>query len=130
MKKGFTLIEMLAVILVLGVVSLIIIPRVNNIIKNQKRNLYEKQVERIEEVAENWGAKHTDLLPDYGSIYIGLNELVTSGELKASDLINPKTEEEMVGCIEIKLDEAHNQYVFNFIDAMESNYNNECDNYL
>lgn len=128
MKKGFTLIELLAVVVVLGVVSLIVIPKVNNILKNQKRNLYEKQVKIIENMAETYGTKNTDILPDNGTVYISLDDIVASGLLKHDDLKDPRSEEEMVGCVAISFDENYNQYVYKFIDATGNEYNNQCDN--
>lgn len=128
MKKGFTLIELLAVVVVLGIVSLIIIPKVNSILKKQKRNLYEKQVGIIEKMAEAYGAKNTDILPDSGIVYISLDDIVASGLLKQSDLKDPRNEEQMVGCVAITFDESYNQYLYKFIDATDSGYNNQCDN--
>lgn len=128
MKKGFTLIELLAVIVVLGIVSLIIIPKVNKILKNQKRNLYEEQVKIIEKMAEAYGAKNTEVLPDSGVVYIPLDDIVASGLLKQGDLKDPRSEEQMVGCVAVSFDENYNQYSYKFIDATDAGYNNQCAN--
>jgi prepilin-type N-terminal cleavage/methylation domain-containing protein len=40
MKKGFTLIEVLAVIVVLAVIMVITIPTVNNVIENRKKDSF------------------------------------------------------------------------------------------
>ncbi len=43
-KKGFTLIEVLAVIIIIGVISLIIAPITIGIIDRSKENMYNNQL--------------------------------------------------------------------------------------
>ena len=45
MKKGFTLVEMLAVITLLGLLALVIIPASEAIIKNAKNDSYNIQIQ-------------------------------------------------------------------------------------
>ena len=45
MKKGFTLAELLAVIVILGLLALIAVPVVLNKIKSTKEDLYNNQIE-------------------------------------------------------------------------------------
>lgn len=42
MKKGFTLIEIIAIIILLSVIVLITYPVINNLITENKEKLYEK----------------------------------------------------------------------------------------
>lgn len=93
MKKGFTLIELLGVIVVLSLIILIVSPNVKKIIKGGRNELYQEQLNGIEESARVWGAKHLGEMPDEGeSIEVTLDELKKDGSAK-KDLINPKTDE-------------------------------------
>ena len=58
MKKGFTLIELLAVITLLGFLSLIVVPVVDKIIKDSEQDLYETQINNIEQAAKNWSSEN------------------------------------------------------------------------
>ena len=63
MKKGFTLAELLGVIIILGVIALITFPIVNRNIRESQEQLYATQLEEIELAAEKWAYKNVDLLP-------------------------------------------------------------------
>ena len=47
MKKGFTLLELLGVIVIIAVVSLIIVPVVGNIIEKSKKDAFLRSIEGI-----------------------------------------------------------------------------------
>ena len=53
MKKGFTLIEMLAVIVILAIISLIIFPEVNKVIKSSKEKSYKTQIDNLIDATKN-----------------------------------------------------------------------------
>jgi len=62
MKKGFTMIELLTVIIIIGVLALLIAPAVTNIIKDSKEKTFNIQVKSIEDSAENFIIEYIDVL--------------------------------------------------------------------
>jgi len=91
--KGFTLVELMAVIIVLGIVALIVIPIADNFIKDNKQKSYDIQINNIKEGAKSWAIKNSHLLPDEGDSYdVTLLEL-KNGSFVESDIKDPKTNE-------------------------------------
>lgn len=54
-KKGFTLVELLAVIIILSIIVIIAIPSIMGISKSIKENMYNKKIAIIEEAAILYG---------------------------------------------------------------------------
>ncbi len=63
MKKGFTLVELLAVILIIGMLALIAVPIIRTSIKNYREQLLEHQEENFLIACKLWGSNHLELLP-------------------------------------------------------------------
>lgn len=89
MKKGFTLVELLAIITIMGLIALIAIPTVVTMIKNSRKDLCETEVKNIISSAKNWAGNNMDLLPEENeSITVSIETLKEKGYL-SSDLNNP-----------------------------------------
>ena len=101
MKKGFTLAELIGVIVVLALISLITIPVVSKILKQNKASLCETQMNNILTAARSYGADNIFALPsNSGDIkVITLQELIDGGYIDGNienpvtkELINPESE--------------------------------------
>ena len=123
MKKGFTLVELLAIIVILSVVSLLVFPNVVKIIKQSKENLYQTQLRDIESVAKNFSMEHSELLDSnhINPTYITLNALQLAGYLELEKIYNPKDKNEMNGCVKIEYNETTHQYHYNYEEIDCSN---------
>lgn len=51
-KKAFTLIELLAIIIIIGLIALITIPKINTTVKDSKKNIYESSAAALEREAD------------------------------------------------------------------------------
>ena len=91
-KKGFTLIEMMAALIILSAVALIAIPAVLKSVKNTKQDAYNMTITNIKLAMQNWKNNHPDSLPQSGSnLYLTVAQLKHEGYL-AQSIINPITE--------------------------------------
>ena len=111
-KFGFTLVELLAVIVILGVLALITFPIIDGTIKNSKEKALASTIKSIEDAAYNYSTKN-DI--GYQTYYkkITLDELAKAGLLD-NEIINPVTNNKMNGCVLYKWDETYKQYEFKY----------------
>lgn len=63
MKKGFTLAELLGVIVILSLIALITVPSITDTLQNYKIKLCNTQLEEIISAAKTWGADNLVKLP-------------------------------------------------------------------
>lgn len=98
-KKGFTLVELLAVIVLLGILVAIAVPSVLGISKKIKENMYEAKVKTIEVAAEAWADDNKNSCKTLNDKSIGF--LISEGYLKADDkegnIKNPVDNSEIKG---------------------------------
>lgn len=92
-NKGLTLVELIAVLVVLVIVGLIVVPRIFDQITEYREQMYQDQVSIIEDAARSWASNHTELLPNLvGNVYNVTVEQLQQGYLDA-DFKSTKTKQ-------------------------------------
>ena len=113
-NKGFTLVELMAVIIILGLIAVIAVPIVTKILSNSKDELYERQVKEIEDAAKRWGVDNI-IDEEVNNYYVSLLDLRKEGYLESTTVIkNPKDDSDMNGCVEIKYDNLYKQFTYKY----------------
>ncbi len=140
-KKGFTLIELISIIVILSLIALIVFPAVTSIIKSSRNSAYESQITILEKAAKQYYLDRPNELPDENSSdesIIDIYDLVANNYIIEEDLtdisdleeettttfkekhpgvnkviINPKNKKPLEGHIEVKYQS--NQYIYKFV---------------
>ena len=109
MKSGFTLVELLAVIVILAVISLIAVVSVKPLISSSKTKLSETNIKKIEEIAEafyiNEGVSTLDTC-------INVSELIDKGYIKGNLIKDPKVGTQIEGSV--KVNYKSNKYTYTY----------------
>ncbi len=98
MKRGFTLVELLAVIALIGILITISIPAYNNIKKKAAERTLENKIDMLEVAAYNYGNDNINAVKNNPEDFFGLTiaELIEAGYITSESdigafLINPVT---------------------------------------
>ncbi len=99
-KKGFTLVEMLAVIALIAVLSVVAVSTYRGINESSKKKALEAKIQQIESAAEKWTRENNIT----NGMSISVNTLVVEGYLSADEagtdglavIRNPVTSENMI----------------------------------
>ena len=109
-KRGFTLVELLAVIIIISLLALLTSTSITKMLKDAKNDLSGIQIASIKAAAESWGADNLDKLPESGECkYITLEFLKAYGVLD-SNVIDPKNNETMSNDLKIKISATTNSF--------------------
>ncbi len=154
-KKGFTLVELIAVIVILALISLIVFPAVNSMIKNSKEKAYNVQIDEIIDAAKNYLSDFPVCIPEMDSnsateeldsscdavtrgddntiSYVSVGKLIQKGYISTEDkldgkevVLNPKNiKESLDGYVRVAYNNSNNRYEYDYIEEIPSTTNKE-----
>ena len=127
MKKGFTLVELLAVIVILAVILIIAIPQVLKVVDNSRINAYIKNEQMVLKAVDVYVSRNTGELPgEQGdTTEISVNHLITNGFL--TEITNPYNKNEYcTGYVTItKLSDTEYNYIPHLKCGLDINTSSE-----
>ena len=115
-NKGFTLVELLAVIVILGLVLGIAIPKATKTLELKKEHLYELTINELIETAKkymtNSPQKYMEIEKN-GEVSISVNDLCEE-QLISCPVTDPRNKNNIAGSI--KIEYVDNEYVYTYIE--------------
>ena len=130
-KKGFTLVELIAVIVVIALIATITFQLVNNRIKSSKEKLKEVQQNNIIEATKKYMLENSNLDNDHiNTICVYISTLQKEGFLDKGKIIDPDTGKDMAetssngnstGVVRVKFNPENNQYDYTYTEICSSN---------
>lgn len=84
-KKGFTLIELIAVIAIIAVISLIGAVSINGVRNNIEKNMFESKLSFVISGAKDWGQNNKNLLTSAVTKTVG--DLIAAGTVETEDKV-------------------------------------------
>ena len=92
MRRGFTLVELLGIIVVLGIIATIVTPIIQSTLTENKNKVYNVLVKQIEGQAKDYLEMNIDKLPeeDGGSVQVKFGDIKVAGIMQLN-VKNPKT---------------------------------------
>ena len=123
MKKGFTLAELMGIVVIIGILAIIIIPNIERGIDLYKQSSYNSQIRTITMAANNFSIDNIQInsISEDEAVYLSLDQLKISGYLE-ENIINPITGENFSGDTLIKVTRVDNIFEFEVITDEYSEY--------
>ena len=122
MKNAFSLIELLAIITILGIVAIITTTVISSVGNDSKNSLYEAQKEMVIDAAKKWTVEN-----DYkiNTTYnLTLEELVNTKFLKSNKITDPRNKNNyLCGDVTITYDATTNKYTYTYNPTSEPTCN-------
>ncbi len=116
MQKGFTMVELLVVIVIVALLVVLVVPMITAVIDNSRSRLLVIQIQNIEEATATWAVDNTEELPTENghSITITLGDLKDGGYLE-DEVINPTNNQPFPNDLIIEIEMIRNSYRYNVL---------------
>lgn len=117
-NKGFTLVEVLGVLIILILIFMLVIPSVTKIISTSKDTVYQKQVNTILKASYDWSLKNIEILPEKdNTVFITLSDLIVMGLIDET-IIEQKTSEYFTNDLVISITNVGTNYEYSETNAL------------
>lgn len=109
-KKGFTLVELLATITILGIISLVAIPNIISVVEKNKRNAYVEDAKKLVGLAEyKFRGSPDEIVRPTGTA----STCIRMSYLDTTDLSNPPEGGKYDGNLSyVKITRNNNEYIY------------------
>ncbi len=121
-KQGFTLAELIGVIVILALICLVSVPAIASVLKTNKKSLCETQLDNVLEAARNYASENLLAMPakDGELKIITIQDLIDNGFID-ENIENPVTKENFDTEIEITIKKVGKKLEFSFGTDDEEN---------
>jgi general secretion pathway protein G len=85
-KSGFTLVEILIVVIILGILAAIVIPQFTNASQDARESALLSQLQTLRSQIELYKLQHMDVLPD---LVTNWNPMTTKTDISGAASVNP-----------------------------------------
>lgn len=121
-KKGFTLVELLGVIIIISVIIALVFPAVTKTLRKSKETIRDIQIKKILDATYDFTLKNMSFIPEEGIIkYITLNQLKKEG-LIDNDIKDSINNEEYSNDLVISIQKKQNDSEINKYSKIEGDY--------
>lgn len=117
-KNGFTLLELLGVILLLGIIAVMIMLLSNRMLGKSKESLYQTQIETLTDAAKKWTIPNNGVLPmdqNEEAYNLPISKLAEDGYIDSDELIDPRDNKKICGYIKITYNDSKKQYKYEIV---------------
>lgn len=120
-KKGFTLVEMIGVLIIMGILASIVTVQFSQIIKENRKKLNEEQKSRIVETAKNITLNNKSCLTKASNeekgVKITLDQMKKFGYISNKDLKNLEDNTILNSCVVVKWDASYSKFLYEYNDT-------------
>lgn len=98
MKKGFTLVELLAVIVILGIIAVITIPRIQDVLYESQDDAYDLLTSQIVNKAKDYVNNNglDENVTSVNPVDVYLSDLIAAGYIEDGDLADPRNSSDYI----------------------------------
>ncbi len=117
MKKGFTLVELLATITILGIIALLLIPTVTGVISSFKSDASEEQKKTIIAAAKLWISDNRLKAPTTEGVELCVQISALKKGYLDDDLRDPKTKQKIPDTAGVKIRMKKKALVYTYVSS-------------